>query len=322
METPEQALEHSDNEVEASDLEKIKALMDDHGDIPEHGEAVDEETGSKVSPAPEKEAPKTPEAEKPEPQGQPEFVELEDDKGQKVKVPSTLKDAFLRQADYTRKTQDVAKERAAAQQERQAIQQILKQAQQAPDFIAGLRQIDSQLAQFQGVNWQRLYQTDRQQYLELRQAANELQQTRQNMIGQANAFQQQVQALEQQEREKHLRIAYQEVLKAIPDFGPEHQKALVEVATSWGIKPEEAEQISDPRFVVGLHELKTLRAKVAEYEAKEAAAAKQVRTAPRMVKPQVAEDPAVKTERNAALDRLKKSKSDDDAVAALRHLMG
>jgi hypothetical protein len=314
---PEQAIEHSE-EVDASDLEKIKGLMDDNGDIPDHSETADEEE----APAPEKKAPDTPEPEKTEPQGQPDLVEVEDDKGQKVKIPSALKDAFLRQADYTRKTQEIAKERAAAQQERQALQRLTQQASQVGEYQAALKQIDVQLQQFNGVNWQQLYATDRQQYLELRQMASELSQTRQNIVGQMNHFQQQVYAYEAQKNQEAVQKGLQEIRKVIPDFNSDHQKALVETAHSFGFTPEETAQVVDPRQVLILHELKTLRDKVKGYEEKEAAAAKQVRAAPRMVKPQAAPDPSTQPLRNDALNRLKKTHSDDDAVAAIKHLLG
>jgi hypothetical protein len=67
-----------------------------------------------------------------EPAAEEEEVELDD---LKLKVPKDqaqkLKDAFLRQADYTRKTQEVAELRKAVEAERQTVHQSTKRRSRA-----------------------------------------------------------------------------------------------------------------------------------------------------------------------------------------------
>lgn len=68
-------------------------------------------------------------------------------------LPAALKGAFLRQADYTRKTQELAAHRRsleAAQQGLAAQAQVIGQASGRQVQLAA---IDHQLAQFQGVDW-------------------------------------------------------------------------------------------------------------------------------------------------------------------------
>jgi hypothetical protein len=67
-----------------------------------------------------------------------------DYEGEKVKVPAKIKDALLRQADYTRKTQEVAEHRKALEAERQAMQFQMQFSQVSFAKQAELQNIDSQ----------------------------------------------------------------------------------------------------------------------------------------------------------------------------------
>ena len=53
---------------------------------------------------------------------EPETVEIELD-GKKYTVPADLKDSFLMQSDYTRKTQEIAAERKALSEAKERVQQ-------------------------------------------------------------------------------------------------------------------------------------------------------------------------------------------------------
>src|SRR5688572_10024557 len=81
-----------------------------------------------------------------------EEIELDD---LKLKVPKDqaqkVREALLRQADYTRKTQEVAKAREALEAERSSIHQA---SQAEIGALAQVSAIDQRLAQFQGVDWQ------------------------------------------------------------------------------------------------------------------------------------------------------------------------
>ena len=84
-----------------------------------------------------------------------------DYEGEKYRVPPKLKDAFLRMADYTQKTQEVAEtrkaiegERAAFEQERNLAAQSYQRQQANLQAYASLSALDGKLEQFGSVNWQ------------------------------------------------------------------------------------------------------------------------------------------------------------------------
>jgi hypothetical protein len=90
---------------------------------------------------------------------QPELVEVDYD-GKKLKVPAELKDAFLRQQDYTRKTQEVAEERKAVEARRAEADQAYQTSQEVIEARAIIHNVDSQLKQYENVNWQQLEDQD------------------------------------------------------------------------------------------------------------------------------------------------------------------
>jgi hypothetical protein len=130
------------------------------------------------NPAPEANAPGQELADNPAQEIETEEVETEAQEGQakpddtdeieyeggKFRVPKVLKDAFLRQADYTRKTQEVADQRKAHEErERQFGSQVANY--NATRKLAGrLDALDEALAQFKNTDWASLYSSNREQF--------------------------------------------------------------------------------------------------------------------------------------------------------------
>ena len=103
---------------------------------------------------PPDESPEDLEPESPEEELEEELDETEFE-GKKYRVPKELKDALLRQADYTRKTQEVAEIRRAAESERAAIKQAVEADEAADELKADLRTVDKALKSFENVDWSR-----------------------------------------------------------------------------------------------------------------------------------------------------------------------
>ena len=89
-----------------------------------------------------------------DPQDDSEEIEHE---GRKYLVPSALKPLLLMQADYTRKTQEVAEQRRAVQAERQALHQT---SQAELDAYAHATTLAGRLAQYQQVDWRAWHDSD------------------------------------------------------------------------------------------------------------------------------------------------------------------
>lgn len=86
--------------------------------------------------------------------GQPEDdAEDVDYEGAKYRVPKVLKDALLRQADYTRKTQELADQRRHVEQHVQSLSQQAELQQATLEHRVNLRAVEQQLQQFQNTDW-------------------------------------------------------------------------------------------------------------------------------------------------------------------------
>jgi hypothetical protein len=70
--------------------------------------------------------------------------------GRSISVPKALKPLLLMQADYTRKTQEVAEQRRAVKAERQALHQTSRRSSTP---MPALTTLAGQLAQYQQVDW-------------------------------------------------------------------------------------------------------------------------------------------------------------------------
>jgi hypothetical protein len=177
---------------------------------------------------------------------EPETVEIERD-GKTYKVPAELKDDFLRQADYTRKTQEVA-------ELRKELGTHIEQAKQASEAEVNARAkavaIDAAIQQYQNVDWDALQAQD---------AANAFQHWRkfqqlQSAKGEADT--EYAQAVEQRtlatqhEAAKRIEQGIAELQRDIPDWGPKKAEELLTFGEKqFGLSRDYMNSITDPNLV-------------------------------------------------------------------------
>ncbi len=198
-------------------------------------------------------------SEDPAPNDQPEkesaeaFLELEIN-GEKVKVSKDeAKAGYLRQADYTTKTQSLAVERQNVQAH---LVQQFQQVQQMSNEIGQLTNIDAQLGQYQKVDWQALRETDPLSYSTHLAEYNDLRSRRGEVVQGIGQMQQQQFAQQTQEAQAHLQ-------KVIPGFGKEHLSQMKEFGIKHGFQPAELANVSDKRMLEVLY-------KASQYDAMQA----------------------------------------------------
>ena len=113
-------------------------------------------------------------------EGQATEPELEDVEinGKTYRVPKDVAPHLMMQADYTRKTQEVAEIRKAVEAQRAEIQREAELNQAMIDDIAQARAVDARLQALQRVNWNEVPLEDQQRLLieqmQLRQAKEDL----------------------------------------------------------------------------------------------------------------------------------------------------
>jgi hypothetical protein len=239
-----------------------------------------------------------------------DFVEAEYE-GKAYKVPKELKDALLRQADYTRKTQEVAETRKQIEERAQLL--VARERFQEATFekAVELRDVQNKLSQFERIDWQSLTDNDPVQAQKLLIAQQQLQQEAAKKQQELQHVLTQREQLATHHRQQVLEQAQKDLRERLPDFGAETAEKIKSTARTYGITDQELEQVIDPRYVHVLHDAMKWR----ELQANRPQALKKVADAPRVVRPQ-AQQPKPRTNQ-AAAQRLQKFGRVEDLAALL-----
>ena len=178
---------------------------------------------------------------------EPDLFELNFD-GETFRVPSKLKDAFMRNDDYTRKTQEVAEQRRTLEQAREVAQQRQFESVFNESVAAETKElsiIDAYLQQASKVDWS---QMNTEQMLRHKVEIDTIKERRElvkSAIEQKRSqFSEQVNAKLNELRGKSREIAS----KTIPGFSEQAETALRKFAEQEGLTgPEIDGALLDPR---------------------------------------------------------------------------
>jgi hypothetical protein len=217
------------------------------------------------------------EPEQPEQSADSGYEELELD-GETYRVPPKLREAVLRQSDYTRKTQEVA-ETARMLQAHQQQMQMAQQFQQATaQDQQALQQLESQLGQFKQLNWGEM---DMETLTRARFQMDSLKEQADGVRNRLNGAAAQFQQMLANQRQQQLQQGLEYLRKAIPRFDADTVSTLRNYAVGEGFTQPEVESINDPRLV-------KLMWKAQQYDtlkASQKSAVEAVQKAPPMIKP-------------------------------------
>ena len=284
------------NQESEVSLDDVAGLLGDDID-----EELDEETSDEEQPEEELQSDEQEEDDS-------EEVEIE---GKSYKVPRELKDMVLMHKDYTQKTQAVADQRRAVEEQAQALETRQRLMSQTFDKAVEFKAVKDKLTQYEQIDWQSLTDQDPVQAQKLFFAFQQLQREAQAKY---NAYQKastDSEHLTQQQRQQQLAQAEQDLRERLPDFGPQLAEKIVKTAKdSYGFTAQELEGLTDARHVEVLHDAMKWRA----LQAEKPKAMKAVADAPKAIKPQATQP---KRSNQAAHDRLKKSGRMEDLAALL-----
>lgn len=238
---------------------------------------------------------------------EPEFLEID---GEPVSIEE-VKLGYLRQADYTRKTQAVAEQRKYAEEERQYYASTLNTI---------LSTVGADLQRFEGVDWERAAAENPEQYQQAKAAREHAFSLFNGIKAQTEEFvtrakQAQQAALQAQAKES---IA---ILKTtIPGWNNDLYGQIGEFAVSeLGFKPDEFNNIADHRAITSIYEAMQYR------KGKSVATKATVKVAPKKTlsdkKATEAKTVATRKSTQQQRERLRQTGRVDDAVALLVNRM-
>jgi hypothetical protein len=275
---------------------------------PQDNEAEEPEADSQDTPGEESEE----QVEAEEEESEPDLVEIEVD-GKSFKVPEVLKDKIMLQADYTRKTQEVAEQRKQVEHAQVQLQQAAQFQQQSLAEYAELLTIDKQLQEFAKVDWNALIDSDPVEAMRLSQARTDLKEARSNLTTQLNQKYEQQQYQQVEAQKKLLEEGYQVLTKEIPNWNTELARSLNHFAVEkFGFTKAEMDAVVDPRVVKVLHAAYQLQKQATSKPLTD----KKVANLPKVSKPgSVSKQSVIQSRENDARKALKKTGSTDAAQA-------
>lgn len=182
----------------------------------------------------------------------PDTFELDLD-GEVHTLPVALKGAFLRQADYTRKTQDLAEQRRAMDAERATLAQAARAHRSASADQIRLAALDDQLEDFRDVDWD-AFAAQAPNEARVAWAAFQRMAEARGRLAYAVTHHGQRRELEAaREAAEAMAEAGRQLSREIEGWSPEVAAKLVEYALAFGVTREELAQAADPRLWKLLH---------------------------------------------------------------------
>lgn len=253
-----------------------------------------------------------------------EEVEYE---GTAYKLPKELKDAVLRQADYTRKTQEVAEQRRlveATQATLKAQEQSLRDEQafhsEVLQEVAEIRAAENTLKQYDQIDWNGLSDQDPVQAQKL---WFQYQQTRNRVAELQTGVQHKYEKFrftKQQQIAEATQRGLEVLKKDIPNWSPETARQLREAGKEhYGFADADFDNIIDPRMIKVLADAAAYR----KLQSAKPDINKRVSTVPKTVKPGAQQtNQARKTEAyKESFGRLKKTGKIEDAASVIAKLI-
>lgn len=285
----------------------------------EAGETAPQENEEEATEESEDDTQETEQEESDEEEADSELVEIDVD-GELYKVPTKVRQKILEsseggmlQADYTRKTQEVAEQRKQVEQSWQQLQQAATIQQNNIQEYARLMSIDGQLQNYQQADWNALYNSDPVEFVRLKEEHRDLIDSRNYLVNTINTKQQQAQSEQQQNLAKIIDEGNQVLAREIPNWNADTAKKLGAYGVEkYGFKQEEMQNVIDPRMVKVLHKAYLYD----QLNNGKSVTQKKVQNLPKVSKPgNVSNKTLNKTQDNDLRKNLRRSGSVDDAAA-------
>lgn len=342
---PAPALQSRDMRSVPAEVARVQAILDSENTPPQEPAAQQQAQEQSTEPPaaqPEEEAPVGPNKqvegdEAPAedarrvaeiPLDQLEAIELEvtvkgeDGKDLTQKLPvKALKEGYMRQADYQRKTAEVARQRESVSESvRQAIEGDRKQYQATMQQLQALV-METVAPELQGVDLNKLATDDPFEYVKRRNRIDQINQTVTTIQAKQKEIADKHQAEQAQQRQKLADTARETLQADIPGWNDDLYHTLMKSSEKHGFKPEEVATWLDPRAIKLLHKAHMYDQLKANPQAP--SAEKKVVVPPKVVRPGTAQATNQRIQQDqAGMKRLQGSGTITDAAAVIRSRMG
>lgn len=222
----------------------------------------------------------------------PDAVDVEFE-GETYSLPPKLKDALMREQDYTVKTQAHADTVKAHEAEKQDFKQYVEMTTANSTNMAQLTAIDNQLSQLAAYDWNAAYDNDITAATKLKNNEQQLIAQRQGLEKHINEQEQERQGLQHQNMVKTAQATDAQMLKEVPNWGDDRKTALGSFAVEkMGFTPDAVQKAVTKKEIMTLHYAEIGYNAVHKVKAAQAKAGKKV--------PQLEASKSIKPKRQSA----------------------
>ena len=203
----------------------------------------------------------------------------------KVKFSELIKNYQLKgYAD--KQVREAAEVRKQANEYAQQVQQQTQVQQAVMSQIAEAKAIEAELAQYSGIDWNKLIDSDPVQAMKLERQMRDLQGKHSAKVGEINHAQRFIQQQQQQQSAASLESERQALLQAVPEWSSEatatkEKQQIAADLQARGYSQREIQGLSDHKAVLLARDAMLYR----QQKAASSVAEKQVRQAPKIIKP-------------------------------------
>lgn len=244
---------------------------------------------------------------------QAEFSEVEFD-GKRFAVPADqaeeLQKALLRQADYSRKMNEVSSKEKAATQRMEEATRFAEAAEKHAEALAEVRLVDERLKSFERVDWQGLRSANPAEYAAMAADVQSLRMAKAQAEHKAASIGQEVDSAKQSGLVEKRTAMLKTLETSLKGWGDEMGAALTQYATGNGVAMETLSTLTDPGMVVALHKAKLYD----DLQKAKNGVQDKLKLVPPVLKPGAVRPVNKHAE---AMTRLSKTGGDEDAIAAL-----
>lgn len=171
--------------------------------------------------------------------------------GQTYQVPEPLKEAVMLHKDYTQKTMALADQRRAFEASQQKFNEQIEQQQTFSKELGELYAVDSQIEQFEALDWTTLAEHDPIRSQQLFFQKQQLEAKRRNLANELGQKQQEFARKSELDRANRLSESESVLLKEVKDWGPAKEAELTKFLTdTFGFTAEDMQRSKlDPRII-------------------------------------------------------------------------
>ena len=203
----------------------------------------------------------------------------------KVKFADLIK-SYQLQGHVDKQVREAAEVRKQAQEYAQQVQQQTQVQQAVVGKVAEAKAIETELAQYQQINWQALIDSDPVQAMKLEHQMRDLQGKYSAKVSEINQAAQYIQQSQQQQSAASLENERQALIKAVPEWtssatAAKEKQAIAADLKSRGYSDNDIQNLNDHKAVLLARDAMLYR----QMKAAGSIVEKQVREAPKIIRP-------------------------------------